>query len=166
MRASPPLSFVSKYPNLLFVPPMSAVRIFIVLIVLCQKLLSQHILFVKVIIQYGKVIRGWLGVSIQDLTPELAKHFDVKEKKGSLVIDVVKDSPAEKAGIKRGDLIVEIDRKTVENSTTLRNMVANLIPGKSVSLKVIRDGHERTLKTPLSTLNPFFVVASLDNSMN
>ncbi len=97
------------------------------------------------IISYGKVIRGWLGVTIQDLTPELAKHFDIKETEGSLVTDVVKDSPADKAGFRRGDLIVEFDGKPVKDSTSLRNMVANTPPGKKVLVKIIRDGEEKIL---------------------
>ncbi len=103
----------------------------------------------KSIIKYGKVIRGWLGVTIQDLTPEIAKHFDIKEKKGSLVTDVVKDSPADKAGFKRGDLIIEFDGKSVEDSTHLRNMVANTPPGKTVQVRIIREGQEKILTVTL-----------------
>jgi len=103
----------------------------------------------KSIVKYGKVIRGWLGVTIQDLTPELAKSFDIKEDKGALVTDVVKDSPAEKAGFKRGDLIVEFDSKTVNDVTSLRNMVANTPPGKTVRVRIIRDGKERILTVTL-----------------
>ncbi|NOX21335.1 MAG: DegQ family serine endoprotease, partial [Nitrospirae bacterium] len=101
------------------------------------------------IISYGKVIRGWLGVTIQDLTPELAKHFDIKETEGSLVTDVVKDSPADRAGFRRGDLIVEFDGKPVKDSTSLRNMVANTPPGKKVLVKVIREGEEKILSVVL-----------------
>ncbi|NOY65767.1 MAG: DegQ family serine endoprotease [Nitrospirae bacterium] len=103
----------------------------------------------KSIIKYGKVIRGWLGVTIQDLTPEIAEHFDIKEEKGSLVTDVVKDSPADKAGFRRGDLIIEFDGKPVKDSTSLRNMVANTPPGKRVQVKVIREGKERILNVTL-----------------
>ncbi|RMG73675.1 MAG: DegQ family serine endoprotease [Nitrospirae bacterium] len=101
------------------------------------------------IISYGKVIRGWLGVTIQDLTPELAKHFNIKETEGSLVTDVVEDSPADKAGFKRGDLIVEFDGKPVKDSTSLRNMVANTPPGKQVMVKVVREGEEKILTVVL-----------------
>jgi serine protease Do len=94
------------------------------------------------IIKYGKVIRGWLGVTIQDLTPGLAQSFGVKEEKGALVTDVLKNSPAWKAGLKRGDLIVGFDGKPVEDTTGLRNMVANMAPGTSVQTKVIRQGKE------------------------
>ncbi len=101
------------------------------------------------IVKYGKVIRGWLGVTIQGLTPELAKSFDIKEDHGALVTDVVKDSPAEKAGFKRGDLIVEFDSKMVKDETSLRNMVANTPPGKTVQVKIVRDGKERILTVTL-----------------
>jgi len=104
------------------------------------------------ILKYGKVIRGWLGVTIQDLTPELAKSFDVKGDKGALVTDVMKNSPAGKAGLKRGDLIVEFDGKSVEDTTGLRNMVANTAPGKTAQLKVIRQGKGETLTVTLGEL--------------
>jgi serine protease Do len=104
------------------------------------------------ILKYGKVIRGWLGVSIQNLTPELAKSFDLKEEKGALVTDVIKNSPADKAGLKRGDLIVEFDGKSVEDTTSLRNMVANTVPGKAVLTRVIRQGKEETLSVTIGEL--------------
>ena len=101
------------------------------------------------IISYGKVIRGWLGVTIQDLTPELAKHFNIKEPEGSLVTDVVKGSPADKAGLKRGDLIVGFNGKEVKDTATLRNMVASTPPKTEVIIKIIRDGKEKTLTAVL-----------------
>ncbi len=104
------------------------------------------------IIKSGKVIRGWLGVSIQDLTPELAKSLNIKPQKGALVADVVKDSPAEKAGLKRGDVITEFGGKTVEDSTTLRNMVASTAPGKTVNMKIMRDGKEQNVSVTLTEL--------------
>jgi serine protease Do len=99
----------------------------------------------KSIIEHGKVIRGWLGVTIQNITPELARHFGIKEDNGALVTDVVKDGPAEHAGFRRGDLIVEFDQKSVKDSTNLRNMVANTPPGKRVAVRIIREGKERIL---------------------
>ncbi len=104
------------------------------------------------ILKHGKVIRGWLGVSIQNLTPELAKSFGLKEEKGALVTDVMKDSPASKAGIRRGDLIVEFDGKSVEDTTSLRNMVANTPPGKTAKIKVIRSGKTEMLTVTLGEL--------------
>lgn len=89
------------------------------------------------LIKKGKVIRGWLGVTIQPLTPDLAKQFNLKDKKGVLVADVVEDSPAEKTGIERGDVIVEFDGKKVDDVTDLRNMVANTLPNEEVPIKLI-----------------------------
>ncbi len=112
------------------------------------------------IIKYGKVIRGWLGVTIQDLTPEIAEHFGIKEEKGSLVTDVVKGSPAEKAGFRRGDLIIEFDGKPVKDSTSLRNMVANTPPGKTVPVKIIREGKEMILNVTLGEFPEERVISS------
>lgn len=112
------------------------------------------------IIKYGKVIRGWLGVTIQDLTPEIAEHFGIKEEKGSLVTDVVKGSPAEKAGFRRGDLIIEFDGKPVKDSTSLRNMVANTPPGKTVPVKIIREGKEVVLNVTLGEFPEERVISS------
>jgi serine protease Do len=91
------------------------------------------------LIKSGKVIRGWLGVSIQKLTPELAKQFDIKEEIGTLVSDVIQDSPAEKAGLKSGDVITEYDGKKTDEPYILRNMVANSLPGEEHQIKVLRD---------------------------
>jgi serine protease Do len=88
----------------------------------------------------GHVTRGWLGVSIQEVTPELAKSFGLKEKKGALVSQVVSGSPAEKAGIEQGDVIVEFDGKEVADSKDLPRIVASTPVGKAVTVKVSRDG--------------------------
>jgi serine protease Do len=110
------------------------------------------------ILKHGKVIRGWLGVTIQNLTPELVKSFGVKEEKGVLVTDVIKSGPAGKAGLKRGDLIVEFDGKSVADGTGLRNMVANEAPGKTAQIKLIRLGKTETLSLTIGEL-PSKVVA-------
>jgi serine protease Do len=88
----------------------------------------------------GHVTRGWLGVSIQEVTPELAKSFGLKEKKGALVAQVVSGSPAEKAGIEQGDVIVEFDGKEVTDSKDLPRIVATTPVGKAVTIKLSRDG--------------------------
>ncbi len=102
------------------------------------------------IIKHGKVVRGWLGVSIQNLTPELSKSLGIKQETGALVADVVKGSPAEKAGLKRGDVIIQFDGKTVEDSTGLRNMVSGAAPGKTVELKFIRNNKEQSATATLA----------------
>jgi len=88
----------------------------------------------------GHVTRGWLGVSIQEVTPELAKSFGLKESKGALVAQVVSGSPAEKAGIEQADVIVEFDGKNVADSKDLPRMVASTPVGKDVTIKLSRDG--------------------------
>jgi len=92
------------------------------------------------LIERGRVIRGWLGVSIQSITPELAQQFQLEKDFGTLVADVVEDSPAEKAGLLRGDVIIEFGGKTVNEPYHLRNIVASTLPGKEIDIKVIRDG--------------------------
>jgi serine protease Do len=104
------------------------------------------------LIKNGKVVRGWLGVSIQPLTPELAKQFNLKDGEGVLVGDVVEDSPSEKAGIQRGDVITEFDGKEVREVTGLRNMVAGTEPNKVVKIKLIRDGKPNTMEVKINEM--------------
>lgn len=101
---------------------------------------------------HGKVVRGWLGVSIQDLKPELAEQFDTPDTKGALVADVVKDSPADDAGFQRGDIIREYDGRVVENSTKLRAFVAETSPETKVKVEILRDGEEKTLTIEIGQL--------------
>jgi len=88
----------------------------------------------------GKVTRGWLGVYIQKLTPEMAESLKVPGGKGALVADVTKDGPAEKAGILSGDVIVRFDGREVEDPHELPQIVASTSPGKQVQVTVVRDG--------------------------
>jgi serine protease Do len=104
------------------------------------------------LIKTGKVVRGWLGVSIQEITPELAKQFQLKDEGGALVGDVVENSPAEKAGLKRGDVIVEYDGKKIEEPYILRNMIANTSPGEKHQMKVVRDNRTLTIQITIGEL--------------
>ncbi len=104
------------------------------------------------LIKKGKVIRGWLGVTIQPLTPDLIKQFNLGDKNGVLIGDVVEDSPAENAGIERGDVIVEFDGKKVEDVTNLRNMVANTLPNNEVKIIIIRDGKPKTVNVKITDM--------------
>ena len=88
----------------------------------------------------GHVTRGWLGVNIQEVTPELAKSFGLKDNKGALVSQVVPNSPAEKAGIEQGDVILQFDGKEVSDSKELPRIVASTPVGKSVTVKIARGG--------------------------
>jgi serine protease Do len=100
----------------------------------------------------GRVTRGLLGVSIQDVTPELAKSFALKEKTGALVAQVTPGGPADKAGIAQGDVIVEFDGKTVADSKELPRIVASTPVGKTVTVKVLRDGKEVSLEAKVGEL--------------
>ncbi len=101
------------------------------------------------LIRKGKVVRGWLGVTIQPLTPDLAKQFNISQEQGVLVGDVIEEGPAEKAGILRGDVITEFDGKEVEDVTNLRNMVANTPPNGEVDIQLMREGQKKTVKVKI-----------------
>jgi serine protease Do len=97
----------------------------------------------------GKISRGYLAIYPQDIDEDLAKALNLKNTEGSLVADVTPDGPADKAGIKRGDVIVEFNGKKVENSVELRNMVAQVSPGTKVEVVLNRDGKEMQLTVRL-----------------
>lgn len=94
----------------------------------------------------GQVTRGWMGVAVQEVTPELAQSFGLKEPHGALVADVVDGGPAAKAGIQRGDVIVEFGGKKIVEMNDLPRIVANTPVGKEVILKIIRNHQEKSLK--------------------
>ncbi|BAU23459.1 serine protease [Caldimicrobium thiodismutans] len=94
----------------------------------------------------GKVERGWLGVVIQDLTPSLAEELGIKAKEGVLVVEVVPDSPAAKAGLKEKDVILRINGKEIKNSAELRSTILLIKPGTTVDLEIIRGSERKTLK--------------------
>ena len=101
------------------------------------------------LVRTGKVVRGWLGVAIQDLSSELAAQFGISDTKGVLVSDVMEDSPAKKAGFERADVIVEYDGKPMDSPTHLRNAVAQTPIGKRVSIKLIRDKKPKTIEVTI-----------------
>ena len=103
------------------------------------------------IIQHGKVIRGWLGVVIQPMTPAMAKAFGMADAKGALVGDVMPDSPAAKAGLVKGDAIVSLNGQPVSDSRSLQLRIAQIAPGTKVQLEVLRDGRSRTMEATLGT---------------
>ena len=105
------------------------------------------------IITNGKVVRGWLGVYIQNITPELAKALDLNSTKGVLVSKVQKDSPAEKAGMKEEDVILSFNGKALNNASELSTWVASSSPGQDITLAVLRDGKEMSVKVNLGELN-------------
>src|SRR3989338_5304443 len=93
----------------------------------------------------GSVTRGWIGVGIQEVTPDLAKSFGLKDKQGALVSSVQEGEPADKAGIKPGDIIIEFDGKEINEVSDLPRTVAVINPGKTVKVKIIRDGKEKDI---------------------
>jgi serine protease Do len=98
----------------------------------------------------GSVVRGWLGVSIQEITPDIAENLKLKDNKGALVGQVFEGDPADKAGIKTGDVIVAIDGRTVANTNELLRIVAALPVGKKVPVKILRNGEEKTLTVEIA----------------
>jgi len=100
----------------------------------------------------GKVIRGWLGVMIQKITPELKDKLDLKDEKGALVADVTKDGPADKARIQRGDVIVVFDGQEIKEMSELPYIVASTPVGKTVTVEVIRKGDKKTFQVKIGEL--------------
>jgi len=104
------------------------------------------------LVKDGRVTRGYLGVMIQDLTPALAKEFNLKDTLGALVGDVTAKSPAERAGFKTGDVVLEFNGKKVTDSRHLKLSVARLQPGETVPVKVLRDGATKTLQVTVKEM--------------
>jgi len=99
----------------------------------------------------GKVVRGWLGVMIQDVNKALAEALDLESAQGVLISDTVADAPAAQAGLQRGDVILELDGKTVENAHDLSSKVAGIGPETTVEVTVSRDGKRKTVPVTLGT---------------
>jgi serine protease Do len=102
----------------------------------------------------GKVERGWLGVQIQPVTPEIASALGMDSERGALVASVQPDSPAAKAAIQQGDVIVEVDGREVPEMRVLPRLVAELTAGKPVQVVVLRDGKETTLPVTIGQMKP------------
>jgi serine protease Do len=100
----------------------------------------------------GKVVRGWIGVSVQSITPEMAQAFGLKDTSGALVSEIVAGSPAESAGIKRGDVIVSFDGKGISKMSDLPRIVAETPVGKTVDIGIIREKKEVTLQIKIAEL--------------
>ncbi|HET8580684.1 MAG TPA: Do family serine endopeptidase [Nitrospiraceae bacterium] len=103
----------------------------------------------------GKVVRGWMGVAIQEITPALAKSFKIPDnRKGVLISDVNENGPSSAAGLKRGDVIIGFDDKDVQNVSQLRNLVARTLVGHSAKVKVLRDGKEQIVMVKVGERPP------------
>jgi len=110
----------------------------------------------------GKVTRGWLGVVIQRVTPAIAESLGLDEARGALVANVSKDTPADRSGVKVGDVIIEFDGSKVEESKDLPIIVAQTPVGKEVKVKVVREGKERVLSVTIGELKEEEVLASVE----
>jgi serine protease Do len=110
----------------------------------------------------GKVKRGWLGVAIQDVTPQLKDALGLTESSGVLISDVTADGPAAKAGLKRGDVILSLDGQKMDSSARFRNAIALAGPDKEVTVELIRDGAKKTLRVKLGAKAVGGEIAKLD----
>jgi serine protease Do len=104
------------------------------------------------LVTHGKVIRGWIGVSIQEMNPELAKQFGTDEGKGALVADVMEDSPAAKAKLERGDIIQGYNGTPINDPAHLRSLVAATPPGTAVKITVLREKKSQEIKLTIGEL--------------
>jgi S1-C subfamily serine protease len=106
------------------------------------------------LIQNGKVRRGQLGVGIEPLTPEKAAKLGTKDSSGVVIGSVAQQSPAARAGLRPGDVIVAFQGEPVRDGNTLRNRIASTLPGTQVKLTIVRDGQERELDATLGEYAP------------
>ena len=106
---------------------------------------------VESLTKMGKVVRGWMGVAIQEITPALAKSFKLpEERKGVLISDVNENGPSHTAGMRRGDVVIAFNGKEVQSVSQLRNVVARMGVGKDADIKILREGKEQLLKVKVA----------------
>lgn len=114
------------------------------------------------LVKTGKVVRGYLGIGIQDLNHDLAKSFGVKGSKGAVVTDVKEEGPADKAGIKQGDVILSFEGTPIEDAVILQRAVTRSLVGSKATVKVMRDGQEKDLAVTIAELPDNQQVAKAD----
>jgi serine protease Do len=121
----------------------------------------------EALIKTGKVMRGWLGMSVQELTAPLAKSLNLKAVKGALVADVTKGGPAEKAGMQRGDVITSLDGAVVESANDFRNRIAASRAGRKVEIGLWRKGERVAIQAVVAVYNPSpsMVAVELSNKL-
>jgi serine protease DegQ len=98
------------------------------------------------IVRTGSVTRGWIGVEVQDITADIAESFKLPSANGALIAGVVRGAPAEKAGVKPGDILLAVDANPVLDSNSMLNLIAALEPGKDATLKILRNRNEMQIK--------------------
>jgi len=114
------------------------------------------------IIKSGKVTRGYIGVSVQDITPELANAMNLGQTRGALVADVDPNGPAARSGIESGDVIVEVNEKPIDDSRILRLMIGSMAPGTQINMRVLHKGEMRSATIKLDELPPVKETASVE----
>ena len=97
------------------------------------------------IVAHGQVVRGWIGIESQDITPELAESFGLGRNSGAIIAGVVRGGPADRAGMRPGDILVAVAGKTVANTSDMLNLIAQLEPGEKAPLRILRKNRESTL---------------------
>lgn len=106
------------------------------------------------IVEHGQVVRGWLGLEVQALTPELAESFGLLDSPGILVAGVYRDGPADKAGLQPGDVILKIADEGAQDGRTSMNQVARMKPGEKIKLNILRDGQPKSLTANIGVRPP------------
>jgi serine protease Do len=123
--------------------------------------MARHMM--EQIVEHGKVTRAYLGIVPQDVTPDIAKEFGEKEARGALVAEVSANSPAQKSGLARGDIVLDVNGKPVADSNDLRMTISMMPPDSEANLKVLRNGSERQIAVTLSTLPTEEVAANSED---
>ena len=111
--------------------------------------LARHVM--EEIIETGSVTRGWIGVEVQDISPELAESFRLPTTNGTLIAGVQPGGPAEQAGIRRGDILVAVESEAFTDATEMLNLIAALEPGNEATLKILRDREEKLVQIEVGT---------------
>jgi serine protease Do len=118
------------------------------------------------LVKHGKVVRGYLGIGIQDLNQDLARSFGVNDGKGALVTDVKEDSPADHAGLKQGDVVTSYQASPVDDAVALQRLVTKTGVGSKASLTVMRDGHEKEITVTIGEQPGELKMAKADGDEN
>jgi serine protease DegQ len=100
---------------------------------------------VDAIIKQGAVVRGYIGVEPQDLTPEIAEAFQIPRREGAIIAGLVRGGPADRAGVKSGDILISVEGQSVRDTPSMLNLIAQLEPGRTAKLLFLRDGRELEL---------------------
>jgi serine protease DegQ len=101
------------------------------------------------IIKTGQVTRGWIGVELQDITPELADSFRLKKSSGAIIAGVIRGGPADSAGMRPGDILLAVEGEQVNSTADLLNMISQLQPGQQATLTILRQNQESKLSVQI-----------------